>query len=101
MSLTFYLSIAAMLFALGILTILRRRNVITILMGVELLLNSANINFVAFNHFLHPGETGGQMVAVFVIILAASEAAVGLAIVLNIFRQLRRINADQLDSLKG
>jgi len=101
MNLQFYLLISAILFTLGLFTIFTRRNAISILMGVELVLNSANINFVAFNHFLYGNSMGGQMMALFVIILAAAEAAVGLAIVLGIFRHYRHINVDNVNTLKG
>ena len=77
-----YLIIGAILFSLGLFTVLTRRNAISVLMGVELILNSANINYVAFSHF-GSGNADGQIYAIFVIMLAAAEAAVGLAIVLG------------------
>ena len=85
MPLSAYIAVSAALFALGIVTILVRRNVLYVLMGIEMILNAANINFVAFAR--HSGNSlDGQMFAIFVIILAAAEAAVALAIVLNVFR---------------
>ena len=95
-----YLVVGAMLFCLGILAVVTRRNAITVLMGVELILNAANLNLVAFSRFTDSG-IDGQLFAIFVIILAAAEAAVALAIVLNIYRNHQMVNVDQLDSLSG
>jgi NADH-quinone oxidoreductase subunit K len=100
MGLQGFLTIGAILFVLGLYTVLTRRNAVMILMGIELILNSANVNFVAFTRYLGQG-THGQVVALFVIILAAAEAAVALAIVLNIFRLLRNINVDEVDTMRG
>jgi NADH-quinone oxidoreductase subunit K len=88
-----------MLFSIGLYGIVTRRNAVLVLMGVELVLNSANINFLAFTRY--GGTTlSGHAVAVFVIILAAAEAAVALAIVLNISTQFRTVNVDEIDSLR-
>lgn len=97
--LTHYLMISAILFSLGVFGVVTRRNAVMVLMGVELILNSANINFVAFSRY---GMLGldGQAVAVFVIILAAAEAAVALAIVLNIFKRFNTVNVDEVSALK-
>ncbi len=95
-----YLVVAATLFCLGILAVATRRNAISILMGVELILNAANLNLVAFARFSDSGLQG-QVFAVFVIVLAAAEAAVALAIVLNIYRNYQMVNIDRLDSLSG
>ncbi len=95
-----YLVVGAILFCLGILAVATRRNAISILMGVELILNAANLNLVAFARFSDPGLEG-QVFAVFVIVLAAAEAAVALAIVLNIYRNYQMVNIDRLDSLSG
>ena len=95
-----YLVVGAILFCLGILAVATRRNAISILMGVELILNAANLNLVAFSRFSDSGP-GGQVFAVFVIVLAAAEAAVALAIVLNIYRNYQMVNIDRLDSLSG
>lgn len=97
--LTSYLIIGAVLFVLGLYTVLTRRNAISILMGVELILNSANINYVAFSHF-GTGNVDGQIYAIFVIMLAGAEAAVGLAIVLAIFQTFHTIDVEAAQTLK-
>jgi NADH-quinone oxidoreductase subunit K len=94
-----YLVVSALLLALGVLTVATRRNAVAILMGVELILNAANINFVAFAHFVE-GKVGGQAFAVFIILLAAAEAAVALAIVLAIFRGYRTIDTNETSTLR-
>lgn len=94
-----YLILGAILFALGLYTVLTRRNAISILMGVELILNSANINYVAFSHF-SSGNVNGQIYAIFVIMLAAAEAAIGLAIVLAIFQIFHTIDVEAAQTLK-
>lgn len=94
-----YLVIGAILFALGLYTVLTRRNAIAILMGVELILNSANVNYVAFAHY-GSGNVDGQIYAIFVIMLAAAEAAVGLAIVLAIFQIFHTIDVAATETLK-
>jgi NADH-quinone oxidoreductase subunit K len=94
-----YLIVSAALFSLGLLGILTRRNAINVLMGIELLLNSANLNLVAFSRF-GTGGINGQLFAVFVIVVAAAEVAVALAIVLTLYRLLKSVNLDQADSLK-
>jgi NADH-quinone oxidoreductase subunit K len=94
-----FLIVSGILFSLGIYGIITRRNAILVLMGVELVLNAANINFIAFSRF--GGVTpDGQVVAVFVIMLAAAEAAVALAIILNIFHRFQTVNVDEVSSLK-
>jgi len=95
-----FLILSALLFSLGVFTILTQRNAVRILMGVELVLNAASLNFVAFSHWSPTGLTG-QVVAIFIIVLAAAESAVALAIVLSIFRQMREIDVEDIDSLKG
>jgi NADH-quinone oxidoreductase subunit K len=94
-----FLIVSAILFALGIYGIITRRNAILVLMGVELVLNSANINFIAFARY-GGMNLDGQVAAIFVIILAAAEAAVALAIVLNIFNRFQTVNVDEISSLK-
>ncbi len=94
-----YLVVSALLFALGVLTVATRRNAVAILMGVELILNAAAVNFVAFSHFVE-GKVGGQVFAVFIIVLAAAEAAIALAIVLAIFRGFRTIDTNETATLK-
>ena len=99
MGLEAYVAVSAALFALGLVCIVTRRNVIYVLMGIEMILNAANINFVAFNRF-GAGGLDGQMMAVFVIILAAAEAAVALAIVLNVFQHFNSIKPSEADFLR-
>jgi len=94
-----YLILAAILFCLGLYCVMTRRNAIGILMGVELILNAANINLVAFSHYV-AGSISGQVFAIFVITLAAAEATVALAIVLGVFRKFRTINADEVTALR-
>ena len=101
-----YLIVAAAMFVCGIVTILLKRNAIGILIGVELVLNAANVNLVAFNRFSH-GGTGdairldGQIFALFVIVLAAAEAAIALAIALNFYNNHLTIDVDSGNELKG
>jgi len=97
--LTHFLIISALLFSLGVFAIITRRNAIMVLMGIELILNAANVNFVAFSRF-STGTLDGQVIAVFVIILAAAEAAIALAIVLNIFQNFHTVNVDELNQLR-
>ena len=94
-----YLFISAVLFVLGIYSMLSRKNVIAILMGVELILNAANINFIAFSRF-GGINIGGQMSSIFVIVIAAAEAAVALAIVLNVYKNFRSVNPADADGLR-
>ena len=94
-----YLILSALLFSLGLLIVVIRRNAIAVLMGVELILNSANINLIAFNHYTSR-IINGQMFSLFVIIIAACEAAVALAIVLNIYNNFGSIDIDEVNNLK-
>ncbi|MBM2816960.1 MAG: nuoK [Ignavibacteria bacterium] len=94
-----YLIVSAILFALGIFGIITRKNAIMVLMGLELVLNSANINFIAFSKF-GGLNIEGHLAAIFVIILAAAEAAVALAIILNIYQNWRNINVDEIAKMK-
>jgi len=98
--LSHYLIISAALFSLGIMGVLTRKNAVNVLMGVELILNSANLNLVAFSRF-SAGNLDGQIFAIFIIVIAAAEAAVGLAIVLSMYRLLKSVNLDRADTLKG
>jgi NADH:ubiquinone oxidoreductase subunit K len=100
MQLQHFLVVSAALFSLGTLAVLTRRNAVNVLMGVELILNSANLNLVAFSRF-GPGGLQGQIFAVFVIVIAAAEVAVALAIVLTLYRLRRSPNLDEADLLKG
>ena len=97
--LTHYLIVSAILFSLGVLALTIRRNAVLMLMGIELILNAANINFIAFSHYQNL-NLQGHVVAIFVIILAAAEAAVALAIVLHIFKTNNTVQADSINSLK-
>ena len=100
-SLQSYLTIAAMLFSMGIYRVVTRKNAIAILMGIELILNSANINFIAFNRFGGMQNLDGHVFSIFVIVLAAAEAAVALAIVINLFKNVGSVDVDAADLLKG
>jgi NADH-quinone oxidoreductase subunit K len=94
-----YLVIGALLFSLGLFGVITRRNGVAVLMGVELILNAANVNFVAFARF-GGMDLSGHIFSLFVIILAAAEAAVALAIILNIYNNMGTINIDEADQLK-
>jgi NADH-quinone oxidoreductase subunit K len=94
-----FLVISSILFCLGIFGIVTRKNAVMVLMGIELILNSANINFIAFARFGNFGFQG-QLIALFVIVLAAAEAAIALAIVLNIYKTFSNINVDEIDKLR-
>lgn len=98
--LTHYLSLSAILFAIGFFGVLTRRNAIGILMSIELMFNAVNINFVAFNRFITPADFTGQIFALFTIVIAAAEATVGLAIVLLIYRNFRDIFVDNINFMK-
>ena len=95
-----YLVVTAILFSLGLYTVITRRNAVGILMGVELILNAASINFVAFSHF-NGNQITGNIFSLFLIVLAAAEAAVALAIVVSIFRQFGTIDVNEATTLKG
>jgi NADH-quinone oxidoreductase subunit K len=97
--LTHFLFISSILFSLGIFGIVTRRNAVMVLMGIELMLNAANINFIAFAKYGNFGLQG-QIMALFVIVLAAAEAAIALAIVLNIYKTFATVNVDEIDTLK-
>ena len=95
-----YLSLGGILFALSVVGIfLNRRNLIVLLMAIELMLLAVNMNFVAFSHYL--GDYHGQVFVFFILTVAAAEAAIGLAILVTLFRNLSTINVDELDRLKG
>jgi len=95
-----YLIIAGIVFTLGVITILYKKNAVGILMGVELILNSVNLNFIAFSRYID-SYINGQLVAIFIIILAASEAAVALAIILNLYRDKATVDVTQVDEMKN
>jgi len=95
-----YLILAAILFSLSVAGIfLNKKNVIVLLMAIELMLLSVNLNFIAFSHYL--GDSAGQIFVFFILTVAAAEAAIGLAILVVLFRNKRTINVKELDSLKG
>jgi NADH:ubiquinone oxidoreductase subunit K len=99
MGLHAYLTLAAVVFCIGLFGVITRRNTIGILLGIELMLNSVNINLVAFSRF--SGDVTGMIFAVFTICITVAEAALGLAIVILLFRVRRTVMADHLDLLKG
>jgi NADH:ubiquinone oxidoreductase subunit K len=99
-SLYVYLTVSLVLFLLGLLAIMTRKNAVSVLMGIELILNSAGLNFVAFSRF-SSGKLDGQVAAIFVIIVAAAEAAVALAIFLNLYRLKATSEVDKASLLKG
>ena len=99
MSLNAYLTLAALIFAIGLFGVLTRRNAIGILLGIELMLNAVNINLVAFARF--HGDLRGLVFTLFTIAITVAEVAVGLAIVIVIFRVRRTVEADRLDLLRG
>ena len=95
-----YLTLAAIMFSLSVAGIfLNRKNIIIIMMSIELMLLSVNINFIAFSHFL--GDLSGQVFVFFILTVAAAEAAIGLAILVVLFRNKRTIDVDELDAMKG
>jgi NADH-quinone oxidoreductase subunit K len=99
--LSWYLVLAAALFCTGLYGALSRRNAIAVLMGVELILNAVNINLVAFNRYIAPQDVIGQVFAIFVLAVAAAEAAVGLALIIAIYRARDTINLEDADIMKG
>ena len=101
MTLSHYLALSGLLFTIGLFGVLTRRNIIGILMSIELMLNAANINFVAFNRFLYSGQHLGQLAVIFVITLAAAEVVVGLALVMAIYKNLKSAYVEDYNILKG
>jgi NADH-quinone oxidoreductase subunit K len=97
---THFVVLSAILFAIGLFCVVTRRNALGILMGIELILNSANVNYVAFARYSQSGYDG-QIFAVFVVMLAAAEAAIGLAIVLGIYQAFETIDVEATDRLRG
>ncbi len=99
-SLSHYLILGAILFSIGVVGIfLNRKNVIIVLMAIELMLLAVNLNFIAFSHFLQ--DIAGQVFVFFILTVAAAESAIGLAILVVLFRNIHSINVDDLDQLKG
>lgn len=101
MNLEAFVLLSLVLFSAGLYAVIARRNLIAILIGVELMLNAVSLNFMAFNRFLAPDPAVGQVVVLFIIGLAAAEAALALSIILAVYRQRKQIDADDLDELKG
>jgi NADH-quinone oxidoreductase subunit K len=99
--LSHYLVLSAILFSFGLIGLLMRRNVIVILMSVELMLNAVNITFVAFSRYSPNGNMDGQAIVFFVMTIAAAEAAVGLALATTIFKKFREVNIRYFEHLKG
>lgn len=98
--LQWYLVVAALLFCIGVFGAMARRNAVAVLMGVELMLNAVNINLVAFWRYTNLGQMTGQLFAVFVIVVAAAEAAVGLALIIAIYRQRSTVVVEEIDDMK-
>ncbi len=98
--LEYLLIVAAIMFFTGVYGFLTRRNLITMLMSLELILNSVNINFAAFNRYLFPGKLEGHFFSLFIIAVAASEAAVAIAIIINIYRRFATINVEDVSEMK-
>jgi NADH:ubiquinone oxidoreductase subunit K len=98
--LSWYLILSAALFSIGLFGVLARRNAIAILLGIELMLNAVNINLVAFWRYLDPVQMTGQVFAIIVFAVAAAEVAVGLALVISVYRNRKTVVADELDMMK-
>jgi NADH:ubiquinone oxidoreductase subunit K len=96
----YFLILATIMFFAGVYGFLTRRNLITILMSVELILNSVNINFLAFNRYLYPHKLEGMFFSLFIIAVAASEAAVAISIIINIYRRFTTINVEDVNEMK-
>ena len=94
-----YLVLSGVLFAIGMMGVFLRRNVITMLLSIEVMLNAVNLSFIAFGHF--QGSADGQIIVFFVITVAAAEAAVGLALVISLFRHVETLNPDAFRQLRG
>jgi len=98
--LSYFLVVSTLMFFIGIYGFLTRRNLITILMAVELILNSVNINFVAFNRYLFPDQLEGHFFSLFIIAVAAAEAAVAIAIIISVYRRYSNIDVERVDTMK-
>ena len=95
---TYFLILAAILFAIGVAGFLFKRNIVTIFMSIELMLNAVNLTFVALSYYLR--QLNGQIFVFFVMVVAAAEAAIGLAIILTVFKNRQSLNVDQMDVMK-
>jgi NADH-quinone oxidoreductase subunit K len=100
MPLECYLIVSTLLFFIGVYGFIVRKNLISILMYIELILNAANINFVAFNRFLYPDQLEGFIYSLFVIVIAAAETAVAISIIINVYRKKKNIDAKSINELK-
>ena len=97
---TYFLVVSTLMFFIGVYGFLTRRNLITLLMSIELILNSVNINFVVFNRFLYPDKMQGQFFAMFIVAIAAAEASVAIALIINIYRRFTSIEVENVDEMK-
>jgi NADH:ubiquinone oxidoreductase subunit K len=95
-----FLIVSTLMFFIGVYGFLTRRNLITLLMSIELILNSVNINFVVFNRYLYPDQLQGQFFALFIVAIAAAEASVAIALIINIYRRFTSIEVDNVDEMK-
>lgn len=96
-----YLVVSTLLFFIGVYGFFVRKNLIGILMAVELILNAVNINFVVFNRFLYPDHLEGYMYSLFVIVVAAAETAIAISIIINVYRKLNNIRVDSINEIKN
>ena len=99
--LAWYLIVSALLFGAGLYGVLARRNAVGVLMGVELLLNAANVNLIAFSRYLPLAQAAAQVFALFVIVVAAAEAAIGLGLIIAVYRNRGTVNAEDIRELRG
>jgi NADH:ubiquinone oxidoreductase subunit K len=97
---THFLIVSTLMFFIGIYGFLTRRNLITMLMSIELILNSVNINFVVFNRYLYPDQLQGQFFALFIVAIAAAEASVAIALIINVYRRFTSIEVKDVDEMK-
>ncbi len=95
-----YLALSTIMFFAGVYGFLSRRNMLTILMSLELMLNAADINFAAFNRYLFPGQLDGMFFSIFAIGVSAAETAIAIAIIINIYRNLKNINSEEVNKMK-
>ena len=98
--LNYMILLSTLVFFIGLFGVITRRNMITMLMGIELMLNAVNINFVAFNHYLYPNRLEGHFFALIVMAIAAAEAAVAIALIINIYRKFATVSVDDVNELK-
>ncbi len=96
-----YLVVSTLLFFIGVYGFIVRKNLIGILMAIELILNAVNINFVVFNRFLYPDRLEGYIYSLFVIVVAAAETAIAISIIINVYRKLKNIRVDSINELKN